>query len=153
MGAGAVAGRRNAEPAWLGLVLGQHVGKGFERGAVGCNQNVREGGQVDHRGELLRAVGQLGVELGRNGVHGHVGQQQGMAVRLGFGHDIGPQRATCAGLVVDHDRLPPGLAQRLGDGAGQDVRGATGGKWHNDFDSLRRPTLRLNSANAERQGQ
>lgn len=93
----------------LAFVLGQHVAKRFEGGAVGCNQNVREGGQVDHRGELLRAVGQLGIKLGCNGVHSYVGQEQGIAVRLGFSHDICPQRATCAGLVVNHHGLAPNL--------------------------------------------
>ena len=121
VGAGAVARGCHAEPAGLGLVLRQHIGERFQRAGRGCDQDVREGGQIDHGQQLLLCVAQLGVELGCDGVHRNVCQQQGVAVSRRLGNQFGTQGAACTGFVFNDKRLACGFAQFLAQGARQNV--------------------------------
>ena len=68
--------------------------------------------------------------------------QQGVAVGIGFGDDLGADIAAGAGAVVDDDRLAPFARQPIGDDARHDIGGAAGGKRHDEFHRARRIILR-----------
>jgi hypothetical protein len=96
----------------------------------------REQDQADRREVLARAVGHAGEQVRRNCQGAHVDQQQGVAILLGLGDQVGADIAAGAGLVLDHDRLADGVLQLRADEARQDVRGPARRERHDDPDRL-----------------
>jgi hypothetical protein len=66
----------------------------------------------------------------------HVGEQQGVAVRRGFGGDLDAEAAAGAGTVVDDDLLAERFRLPLAEKAGEHIRAAAGRVWHDESDGM-----------------
>ncbi|MNT70787.1 hypothetical protein D3C72_2092080 [compost metagenome] len=66
----------------------------------------------------------------------HRRQQQRIAVRRRFGHEVGADAATPAGLVFNNDCLPQRLGHVMGQQASHQVDRATRGERNNQRDRL-----------------
>ncbi|MNT59952.1 hypothetical protein D3C72_1975030 [compost metagenome] len=88
---------------------------------------------------LAWVVGQLGHEVGRDGMCAAGGQQQGVAVGCGLGRLGRAQGAARAGLVVHHQLLAQVGRHALGDHAGHQVGRAAGWEGHDHPHGAIRP--------------
>ena len=116
------------------VVLGREAG--VHRNDVGRGRDVDDGREVRQR-----VVGRLGVDGRVGGRGGDRGNAQRVAVRGRLGRFIGAHDATATRLVFHDDALAQGLAQRVGDHAGNDVGGAAGCKGHLQLDDFVRVGL------------
>ena len=89
--------------------------------------------QTDRREVADRIVMHALLDRRNDGVR-HVGEQQGIAVRRGFGGDLDAEAAAGAGTVVDDDRLAERFRQRLAEQAGKHIRAAAGRVGHDEGD-------------------
>ena len=110
-------------------------------GAVGVHDHdVRHTGhQRDRCKVLLWVERHLAVQRLVDAVRAHRAHQQRVAVGRRLGHDIGAHVAPRPGAVLHHEGLAESLAQLGRNRARQNVGGAAGRKWHDDFDRLGRP--------------
>ena len=67
---------------------------------------------------------------------GHVREQQGVAVRRGFGGDLDAEAAAGAGTVVDDDRLAERFRPPLAEKAGEHIGAAAGRVWHDEGNGM-----------------
>ena len=109
-----------------------------------------------HRREVLhRVIGRLGLQRGRGGMRGRVGEPHGVAVGLGAGDRLAAERGAGADPVVDHDLLAKPLGQPLAHDPGDDVGAAARLERHDQPDRpLRRPPAiggRLRRSGAHRE--
>src|SRR5690606_5738261 len=112
--------------------------------------HVGRGGDVDDRHEVVdRVVRNLLVDGRVGGRGGHRGHAEGVAVGGGAHHFGGADHAAAASLVFDHHGLPQRLAQRVGDGAGDDVGGAAGCERHHQANRLAGVGLRAHRAGGQ----
>ena len=97
-------------------------------------------GQRGHQGHGLkvldRVVRQVLVQAGVDGVRADGAAKQRVAIGRRLGHKRCANAARLAGLVLDHHSLFQRLLQLVGDGAANDVGGATGGEGHHVADGL-----------------
>ena len=138
----AAARRRKAQAH--GLLFGQCN----ERSDIGCRhigvhrQEQGRGRHTDDGREIFHhVIGQLGVERRGHRIGVAVAQQEGVAIGLGLGHDIGAHGAGRTRLVVHHHRLAQAVLQFLANGAGQHIGETTGRKADHDPNGLVRPVL------------
>src|SRR5438094_1909904 len=124
--AGIRLGARNQLLHGLRSILGAHTQK---RRVLGCER--------DRRKILERVIREIAackrIEHQRD-IHC---RQQGVAVGRRFGDAGGANRGIGAGLISDHHRLSPDLAQPLRDHAREDVGRSAGRERHDDFDWAR----------------
>ncbi len=66
----------------------------------------------------------------------HVGEQEGVAVRRGFGSDLDAEATAGADTVVDHDLLAERFRHPLTDEAREHIRAAAGGIGHDEGDGV-----------------
>ena len=66
----------------------------------------------------------------------HVGEQERVAVRRGFGSELDAEAAAGAGTVVDHDLLAERFRQPLTDEAREHIRAAAGRIRHDQRDGV-----------------
>jgi hypothetical protein len=71
--------------------------------------------------------------------HARTDDEDGVAVRVGFGDHVGGDIAAGAGLVFDHDRLAPDILQAVADQARGGVGGASRREGHDDAHRFRGP--------------
>ena len=132
---GAGARRRIVDAARLRLGVGDELLEVGHRQRRVHHQHQRDRGQLGDRREILdRVVGRLlqaGVDRERDG-----GDQQGVAVGRGLGHDGGADRAAAARPVVDHGGLAPVVVHALRDQPRDRVGGAAGDERHDQVDLL-----------------
>src|SRR6516165_6880130 len=106
------------------------------RPILGANvQQRRVLGRERNQGEVLERI--IGQAAGGDGIehHGDIHHgEQGVAVGRHFGDAGGRDRGIGAGLVFDHHRLVPHLAQALADDAHEDVGRSAGRERHDDAD-------------------
>ena len=124
--------RPQVELARVGSAKGQQVGQAFVGGVVGHHHRHVKQAQQRHRRKVGAGVEGLGFE--QTGTHGGgVGhEQQGVAIGLGPGHQFARHHAPCAGPVVHHHGLTPGLRQGLAHGAGRQIGDTAWAKGHDD---------------------
>ena len=77
-------------------------------------------------------------------------RQQGVAVRLGLGHQVHGNRAAGTGAVLHNKGLAELRAQALGKGARHDVGGAACGQGDDEAHRLGGPVLRLGAQATQR---
>ena len=149
---GAVAAGGVVEPSGVLFGVVDPFLDGLGRRAVGHQHDAGRIAHLADRGEVLhRVVRHARVEVGANRVRAGSGQQQGVAIGRGLGHQVRAQSAACARAVFDHQRHTHFFTQLLGQGAGKQIRGTTGRKRHDQTDRLGRVSLGMHAAPAERQ--
>ena len=122
----------------IGRVLGHHDHRR-------CEANHHHGLQsivLERHGLLDHAVGD---DAGR-------ADQQGVAIGLGLGHDIGTYGATRARTIVDHHGLAKDLGGAFGRRSGHQVIGAACGKRHHEANRTRGPVGGLGQAGCAQHG-
>jgi hypothetical protein len=72
----------------------------------------------------------------RNDGMRHVGEQQGVAVRRGFGSDLDTETTASTRTVVDDDLLAERFRQPLTEKAGEHIRAAAGRVGHDEGDGM-----------------
>ena len=108
------------------------------------NQDGGDLGEQSHGLKvLLRVDTQVLKERGVDGNRTKRRHQQGVTIWGGSAHDLGPQIAGGACLVLNHNAHPPSLSQLIGHLSCQDVGSAPSCKGDNHFDGLVRKVLCL----------
>ena len=111
------------------------------RGCLGLHRRIDEkehrsgADQTDRREVADRIVMHALLDCRNDGVR-HVGEQQGVAVRRGFGGDLDAEAAAGAGTVVDDDLLAERFRQRLAEQACEHIRAAAGRVGHDQGDGM-----------------
>jgi hypothetical protein len=97
-------------------------------------KNHRSGAdQADRREVADRIVMHALLDRRNDGV-GHVGEQEGITVRRGFGGDLDAEATAGAGAIVDDDLLAERFRHALADEAGEHIRAAAGRIGHDESD-------------------
>jgi hypothetical protein len=100
----------------------------------GCCATSETGAKV-----LLRIVWKMAIDRWRKREMAVAAEQQGIAVgRRSLGGDRHARRAAGAAAVIDHDGLPPRIAESLPDDARDDVGAPARGRRHDHADRFTR---------------
>ena len=127
-------------------IVGRKAGEG--------QHHKRASGHVGNRAQVSdRVVGDVGVQIGRNG-DGRIGRkQQGVAVGDSLGNKVGANGAAGAGFVFHHHRLFPQRAQLLRQHPAINVGRAAGREGDDDLHRLVGKGLRAHGARQSECGQ
>ena len=104
-----------------------------------------------HRHQILRAVGELGVQRRIDRDAARARDQQRVAVGRCLRDEVGGQAAARAGPVLDDHALAEQAAERIGNRARDVVGGTARCKSDDEADRLGRPALRHRAARAAEQ--
>jgi hypothetical protein len=97
-------------------------------------KNHRGGADQADRREVADGIVMYPLLDRRNDGVRHVGEQEGVAVRRGFGSNLDAEAAAGAGTVVDDDLLAERFRHPLADEASEHIRAAAGRIGHDEGD-------------------
>ena len=101
---------------------------------------------------LDRIVGHVLLNILVDRVGARRADDEGVAVRIGLGDEIGGDVAACARLVLDDELLAVFFRELLRHEAAENVGGAAGGERHDEFHRMVRPRCGFGRAAQERCG-
>src|SRR5215469_17893492 len=132
MDGGPNAGRREIDPAWIGLGVGNEFWDRFDRNTwidfhhIGRAHNAGDGGNVPDEIEIEVVVKRYADRIIRRD------QEERVAVRSCAHDRLGADSAATTGPVLDDEWLAEPLRQPLSDQARHDVGAARGSICDND---------------------
>jgi hypothetical protein len=121
-----------AERVGIGLGMGDEFRQRLCRHGIVHHQGVRAYRDIDDRSQILRHV------IGRRLVDGDCEREaarrveERVAVSRGADHRLGPDDAGGSGAVLDHELLPPALAELLRQQTRHHIDAAAGRHRHDD---------------------
>ena len=125
----------------IGLGISNKLFEIFSRDIRVNDEHVGYFGQQRHWREVFAHIVRLVIQHVR--IHrqcAHMGQDDGVAIRRGFGHVLHRHHAGTAGLVFHKHADAQLLGQLRRDRTGHNFRGATRCKWHDEANWLGRPS-------------
>src|SRR6266404_409506 len=116
------AGRPVVDGAGLRFGKGDQLAHIGDRDRGGGDQQLRHPGDEGDRREILeRIIENLLLQGGADRQRAGARDRDGVTIRLGLSHIIGPERTARAGTIVDDDQLPEQLLHLLAKDASDDV--------------------------------